>query len=328
MPKGQSDRRSPMQLLFRTWSPGAFAVALILFYGSQLSAQVATADIVGTVTDNSGSIVPGAKITATNVETNLGYSAESNADGNFVLTQLPAGHYRFDAEKTGFKSWRIADIRLAIGDRYRADVRMEVGRLDQTITVLAEEAHLQTESATVASLIDERQVQDLPLLGRNFVTLTQLVPGATDYDTGSFSTGNAVDDRRRPSSVSVNGFLATQNNFMIDGMDNNERFIATVTVKPSIEAIGEIKVITNTFSAELSRANGAGISFITEGRDQYPARVAVRVLPQPDAWTRARRYSLTPRPRLRTGRTISAAASAARSRRTRRSSFTTGRPTW
>ena len=221
-----------MSSMFRRWSPVVLVLAITLLIGSQLSAQVATADIVGTVTDNSGSIVPGAKVTVTNVETNLRTSAESNVDGNFVLTQLPAGHYRFVAEKTGFKSWRITDIGLAIGDRYRTDVRMEVGQLDQTITVSAEEAHLQTESATVASLIDERQVQDLPLLGRNFVTLTQLVPGATDYDTGSFSTGNAVDDRRRPSSVSVNGFLATQNNFMIDGMDDNERFIGTVSVKP------------------------------------------------------------------------------------------------
>ena len=95
--------------------------------------------------------------------------------------------------------------------------------------------------------------------------MTQLVPGATDYTAGSFSTGNAVDDHQRLPAVSVNGFNGAQNNFMIDGMDNNERFIATVTLKPSIEAIAEIKVITNTFSAELSRANGAGISFITKG---------------------------------------------------------------
>jgi hypothetical protein len=230
-----------------------------------LRAQVATADLVGTVTDSSGSVVPGAVVTAKNINTGLPYSALSGNEGDFVISQLPAGHYHVQVAKAGFKTWNEPDVSLTIGDRYRAEVKLEVGQMEQQIMVEANAVQLQTDSATVASLIDEHQVQDLPLLGRNFVSLTQLVPGATDYATGSFSTGNAVDDRRRPSAVSVNGFNGAQNNFMIDGMDNNERFIATVTVKPSIEAIGEIRIITNTFSAELSRANGAGISFITKG---------------------------------------------------------------
>ncbi|HXE62377.1 MAG TPA: TonB-dependent receptor [Bryobacteraceae bacterium] len=217
------------------------------------------------MTDSSGAVVPGAKVTATNLGTGLTYISNATADGNYLITQLPSGHYRITAEKEGFKTWTTPDVNIAIGDRYRANARLEVGQITQTVEVQADAAPLQTDSAQVASLVDERQVQDLPLNGRNFVQLTQLVPGATDYTAGSFSTGNAVDDRRRPSAVSVNGFNGAQNNFMIDGMDNNERFIATVTVKPSIEAIGEIKVITNTFSAELSRANGAGISFITKG---------------------------------------------------------------
>jgi hypothetical protein len=240
-------------------------LCLAVLGGRSLKAQVATADIVGTVTDSSSSAVPGAKITATNISTGLSYYAEASAEGDFLITQLAAGHYKLQVTKTGFKTWTTPDVSVAIGDRYRAQVKLEIGQVEQSITIEAEAVQLQTDSATVASLIDEHQVQDLPLNGRNFVGLTQLVPGATDFTGGSFSTGNAVDDRRRPSAVSVNGFNGAQNNFMIDGMDNNERFIATVTVKPSIEAIGEIKVITNTFSAELSRANGAGISFITKG---------------------------------------------------------------
>jgi len=243
-----------------------FLLATLLFLiAIRTSAQVATGDIVGSVTDSSNAVVPGAKVTETNLGTGLTYVSNATGDGNYLITQLPAGHYRITAEKEGFKTWTRPDVTLSIGDRYRADARLEVGELSQTVEVQAENAQLQTDSAQVASLVDERQVQDLPLNGRNFVQLTQLVPGATDYTAGSFSTGNAVDDRRRPSAVSVNGFNGAQNNFMIDGMDNNERFIATVTVKPSIEAIAEIKVITNTFSAELSRANGAGISFITKG---------------------------------------------------------------
>jgi single-stranded DNA-binding protein len=238
---------------------------LMVVFVPALRAQIATADIVGTVTDTSGGVVPAARVTATSIGTGIVYPGQTASDGNFLLTQLPVGHYRVTITKNGFKTYDVPDIGLTIGERVRQDARLEVGAATQTIEVQAEGVQLQTDSATVQSTIEEHQVQDLPLEGRNFAQLVQLVPGATDYVGGTFSNGNALDDRRRGSAVSVNGFLGTENNFMIDGMDNNERFIGTTVVKPSIEAIGEVKVITNTFSAEMSRANGAGVSFITKG---------------------------------------------------------------
>jgi hypothetical protein len=252
---------------FGGWLASAFAVmaALASLGATALRAQVSTADLVGTVTDSSAAVVPGAQVVAKNLSTGLSYSAETTPEGDFVISQLPAGQYQVRISKAGFRMWIDPEVTLTLGARSRLQVKLEVGQIDQQITVEANAVQLQTDSATVGALIDNHQVQDLPLLGRNFVNLTQLVPGATDYTGGSFSTGNAVDDRRRPSAVSVNGFNGAQNNFMIDGMDNNERFIATVTVKPSIEAIGEMRIITNTFSAELSRANGAAVTFVTKG---------------------------------------------------------------
>ena len=241
------------------------ALLLVFLLAPVLRAQIATADLVGTITDASGAVVPDATLTVTNNGTGLVYSGRSAADGNFDLTQLPVGHYKVVATKQGFKTYEVPDVEVTIGARVRRDIQLEIGAATQTVEVQAETVQLQTDSATVQSTIEEHQVQDLPLEGRNFVQLVQLVPGATDYTGGTFSTGNALDDRRRGSAVSVNGFLGTQNNFMIDGMDNNERFIGTVVVKPSIEAIGEIKVITNSFSAEMSKANGAAVSFITKG---------------------------------------------------------------
>ena len=249
------------------FDPFLIGAAFIILLLSQRSswAQIATADIIGTVTDASGAVVPEAKVTATNTETGLVYPGQSSSDGNFLLTQLPVGRYKVAVSKAGFKAVEISDISLTIGQRLREDVKLQIGTASQSVEVQAESVQLQTDSATVQSTIEEHQVQDLPLEGRNFAQLVQLIPGATDYTGGTFSTGNALDDRRRGSAVSVNGFLGTQNNFMIDGMDNNEKFIASVVVKPSIEAIGEVKVITNTFSAELGRANGAAVSFITKG---------------------------------------------------------------
>ena len=230
-----------------------------------LRAQVATATVVGTVTDTTGGVVPGAQVAVTNINTGLVYHSVTNHDGDYIVTELPAGHYTIQTSKEGFKTSSTNDVSLTIGDRYRADAKLEVGQVSEAITVEAGAAKLQTDSPTVSQVIGEQQVQDLPLNGRDFVMLAQLVPGATDNTTGSYSSGDAVDDRRRSSTVSVNGFNGAQNNFMIDGMDDNERFIGSVSVKPSIEAIGEIQVITNTFSAEMSRTNGAAISFITKG---------------------------------------------------------------
>ena len=240
-------------------------LVLALTAASLLSAQTSTADVVGTAIDNSGSVVPGVKMTVTSLATNLDYSALTDTDGNYRISLLPAAHYRIKAEKPGFDTWLIEDVSLAIGDRYRADVNLSVGSIGQTVIVRGEAPELQTESPTVNTLIDERMMQNLPVNGRNFVELAQLAPGASDYAGAAFATGDAVDDRRRPTVLSVNGATAGENNFQIDGMDNNERFVGNVVVKPSMDAIGEMKIITNTFSAELGRTTGGAVIFITKG---------------------------------------------------------------
>ena len=229
-----------------------------------LRAQVATADIVGTVTDTTEALVVGAKITATNLATGLTYSSVTNNRGDYSIPLLPAGRYRIQAEMPGFKSWNIPGIDLAIGDRFRADARLEVGAMEQSVQVTAESAALQTDTATVGDVVAEHQVQNLPVNGRNFVVLAQIVPGANNYTGGTFANGG-LDDRRRSTTVSVNGRFGAENNFLIDGMDNNEKFIGSILVKPSMEAVGEMRVLTNSFSAELGRTSGAAITFITKG---------------------------------------------------------------
>jgi hypothetical protein len=245
---------------------------LVVFLAAGICiAQVSTADIVGTLADKSGGAIPAVAVVVTNLETGLQYRVTSDSSGNYRVTLLPPGRYRIAAEKPGFKTWAVTDLNLAIGDRFRADAVLEVGAVQESVTVQAESAALQTESATVGSLVGEHMVQNLPVNGRNFVQLAQLAPGASDYSGGAaFSTGNAVDDRRRPTVVSVNGATSAENNFLIDGMDNNERFVGTIVVKPSMDAIGEMRVVTNTFSADLGRTTGGAITFITKsGTNQF-----------------------------------------------------------
>jgi hypothetical protein len=239
-------------------------VAIPLLLVLPLVAQVSTADIVGTVTDASNAIVAGVKVTATNLATDLIYVGASNASGEFTIPLLPAGHYKIEADITGFKSWTIPEVELTIGERLRVSPRLEVGSIGQSVEVSSEAAALQTDSATIGTVVDQKQVDDLPLNGRNFLLLAQIVPGANNYGGGSFANGG-LDDRRRNTTISANGRLGAENNFLIDGMDNNEKFIGTVLVKPSMEAVGEMKVLTNTFSAELARTSGAAVVIVTKG---------------------------------------------------------------
>lgn len=241
------------------------AVGLMIVIAASLPAQLTTADVVGKVADQTGSVVPAAKITVTNNATGLDYTAVADKDGNYRVSLLPAGQYRIKAEKQGFKTWLIQNINLTIGDKYRADATLDVGAIVESVVVRGEAPELQTESPTVSSLVDERMMQELPVNGRNFVELAQLAPGASDYAGAAFATGDAVDDRRRPTVLSVNGATAGENNFRIDGMDNNERFVGNIVVKPSMDAIGEMRIITNTFSAELGRTTGGAVIFSTKG---------------------------------------------------------------
>jgi hypothetical protein len=230
---------------------------------SRMSAQ-GTADIVGTVTDNTGAIVASAKVLAKNLETGLTRMEETNARGDYSLTLLPVGAYSVTVEAPGFKMYTNRSVTLATGDRARVDAQMQLGDVTQTLEVQAEGTALQTDSSSVGALVTTKAVQDLPVNGRNAIRLVQLAPGATESVQSSLGGGTRPDDRRQTSVVSANGQTDSANNFMLDGMDNNERAIATIIVKPSIDALQEVRVDTNMYSAEVGRAGGAVVNMITK----------------------------------------------------------------
>ncbi len=242
------------------WSLG---VLLLVLVPLPLVAQVTTADVVGTVTDSTGAFLPGVTVTARSEATGNVETAVTDGGGNFQILRLPPGRYRVTTDLQGFKTVD-SEVTLAIGDRYRLGLKLEVGAVEEHLTVVAQTPLLQTETASVAVLVDERAMQDLPLNGRNFVRLAQIAPGAHEGPPNSLSSGNRPDDRRQSSSISINGQDTSLNNFLIDGLDNNERFIGTVIVRPSVDAIQEMRVETNSFSAELGRAAGGVINVVTK----------------------------------------------------------------
>ena len=227
--------------------------------------QAITGDIVGTVADATGAVIPGAKLTITNTGTQETRQAVSGDTGDFSFTLLQPGAYTLHAEATGFKSYKLTAFNIGAGDRTRIPVHLQLGETAETVEVHADTvAALQTDSATVQDVVGEAAVQDLPLNGRNFVGLVQITAGVNQGLSSSIASGNRPDDRRPSSSFSANGQPDTLNNNMIDGLDNNEREQGFIGVRPSIDGISEVHVMTNDYTAEVGRSTGAVVNILTK----------------------------------------------------------------
>ena len=208
-------------------------------------------------------MLPAVTVTAENIATKSVRTTVTTDTGDYVFTLLPIGAYTVKIELQGFQTV-TTNVDLATGDRARVDAKMELGTVQENLTVSGEAPLLQTDSATVSSLIDQKTVQDAPIPGRNIIRMVQLIPGANEGALSSLANGTRPDERRQTSSVSINGVNDVLNNQLVDGMDNNERTIGTVAIKPSIDAIAEVRVQTNMYTAETGRTLGGVINIITK----------------------------------------------------------------
>ena len=247
----------------------AAAVLSFLLLATAASAQVTTGDIVGRVTDESGAVLPGATVTVDNVGTHEIRTTVTSATGDYVVNLLPIGSYQVRVELESFRP-QESRVDLRSGERIRVDAKLAIGAISDTVQVSAEAPLLQTDSSTVSTLVTQNEVQDLPVNGRNFIRLVQLIPGANEGAANALASGNRPDDRRQTSAISINGAADNQNNLLIDGMDNNERAIGTIGVKPSMDAIAEMRVQTNMYSAEVGRTAGGVVNLLTKsGTNQF-----------------------------------------------------------
>lgn len=248
------------------WSLRLLGMMLFAFIvvGS-LKAQGNTADIVGTVADTSGAIIPSAAVTLTNVGTNVSRTVTTNQSGDYIFTLVQVGNYSVSVKAMGFKTFIAPNVTVAAGDRARVDAKMEVGNLEQTVEVQSTASPaLQTDSAAVSTLVTQQAVQDIPLNGRNVIKLIQLSAGTTAGSPGSIIGGTRPDDRRQTSAFSVNGQTDSANNELIDGIDDNERIIGGIGVRPSVDAIEEVNVDTNSYSAAFGRTAGGVVNLVTK----------------------------------------------------------------
>jgi Carboxypeptidase regulatory-like domain/TonB dependent receptor len=246
------------------------ALVVAAVTGMPALAQNTTADVVGTVTDKSGAVVPGATVELTNVDTHEKRVVTSGAAGEYTFTLLKPSSYSLSVTASGFKVFKVSSFSVAAGDRAREDSHLDIGGAGEVVTVEAAPPALHTDTAALITTVTEKATQELPLNGRNYINLVQVTPGATEGLNNGLASGNRPDDRRQTSSVSVNGQADVINNQLIDGMDNNERVIGSIGVRPSVDAIQEVSVQTNVFTAEVGRSAGAIVNVITKsGTNQF-----------------------------------------------------------
>lgn len=229
-----------------------------------LGAQVTTADILGTVRDPAGALVAGAKVTLTRLDREDIRTAQTNSAGEFTFALLQNGTYSVSIEAPGFQRYQLAGIVLNGGDRRRVSASLPLQGSTQEVQVSAAPPSLETDTTALSTVVNERQVQDLPLNGRNFVQLAQLAAGSNEGTASAISNGNRPDDRRQTSSVVANAQSDTLNNEMVEGIDNNEGTVGTIGVRPSVEAIAEFRVLTNLYPAEVGKTAGAVVNLITK----------------------------------------------------------------
>ena len=224
------------------------------------TAQSVSGTLLGTVTDVSGAVVADAKITVVNEGTGLTRTVTSDANGEYVVPSIPTGRYTVTAEVAGFKTLALSNIELGVDQRARIDLKLEVGALTESVTIEAVSPLLQTSSSELGTTVKTEQLLAMPLNGRNFVSLTRSVPGVLRGIPGANIDGAGSLAWRASASFSANGQRARDNNFMLDGVDNNETWLQTVVIFPSVDALDEFKLQTSTYSAEFGRSLGGVVN--------------------------------------------------------------------
>jgi hypothetical protein len=241
---------------------------LLLCGASSAFAQEVTASITGTITDPSGAAVSGATVTAKSVERGLVNTALTNDSGIYRIAQLPVGTYELKVEKPGFASASHPPFVLSLNQVARIDVGMKVGQVSETVEVIGATPALETEVTQVDTVINAATNDNLPLASRNYVQLTLLAPGSVTTNPASFTSGNNTDFYSgRPL---INGNREQSNNFLLDGMDNNQVSDNLLGYTPAPDAIQEFNLITSNAPAEFGNFQGGIVNAtIKSGTNQY-----------------------------------------------------------
>src|SRR5579864_508155 len=240
---------------------------LSMLLTAPLWAQKDAGAIVGLVRDTSGALVVGAKVTVEDVDRGISLSLTTTDAGEYVASPLRIGRYSVTVEKAGFKKAVAGPVQVNIQDRVGVDLKLEPGAVTEVMEVTGERPQLETETSELGQVVDQHRINALPLNGRNYAQLALLGTGVAPAEPGS-----RVETTY---GFSANGARSLQNNFLLDGIDNNANLGdvlngSAYVVQPAVDAIAEFKVETNSYSAEFGRGNGAIMNaVIKSGTNQF-----------------------------------------------------------
>src|SRR5262245_61143157 len=252
----------------RSVSDFAWTVLLLILMTTALPSfgQVQNASLTGLVTDPTGAVIPGATVTLRNVGTNALYGQQTDESGYYLFPSLPIGAYNIAVEMPGFKRYVQERVVLQVSQRGRNDVRLEVGGATEEVQVAAEISALETQQSSPSTMVGNQMVLDVPLAIRNW---DDLLVGVAGVAGSRYTEQGGSTAAGRTGGVNVHGVRSLQNNFLLDGVDNNTisenvQELSTQTVHSSVDAIQEFRVITVPYSAEYGRSPGAAIIVATK----------------------------------------------------------------
>jgi Carboxypeptidase regulatory-like domain len=242
-----------------------FSIVLILLTNAAVLRADVTGSVQGVVRDRSQGVVAGAKLTITNVETNLTYQATSGADGSYRILAIPAGNYKLTVTSAGFRTFVETDIVVKVNDQLQIDVTLDVGSAQQEIiSVEANAVQVQTESTQLGDVIDSKKMMALPLNGRSYIDLLGLQAGVAPATAGTIGGDRPVSGTLNAGNISVNGQRETANAFLVNGGDVSEGRNMGAGLVPNLDSVEEFRLITNSFDAEYGKFSGAVMNAITK----------------------------------------------------------------
>ncbi|PYV96070.1 MAG: hypothetical protein DMG89_19115 [Acidobacteria bacterium] len=249
------------------------ALAIISLLSAALSvvihAQVESGKIVGTVRDISGAVIADADVIVAETETNVERKTRTDNNGEYIVPELKPGIYTVTVERAGYKKAMQTSFKLDVNQVLRADLTLSVGSVLEEIEVTAVEPLIESETSSLGQVVEQTRVNDLPLNGRNFLELAYLTPGVNAGPEGIVQQGGIPENERGNGAIQVNGLTATNNNFLLNGFDNNEQQIGFEVIQPAIDAIQEFKVQTNNFGADIGRGGAVVNVVLKSGGNQF-----------------------------------------------------------
>jgi hypothetical protein len=268
--------------MFRKRAPAKFGLYRLLAL-APCRAQQVTATLLGTVVDSSAAALPRATVRVSNNATKAPREAMTDALGNYSFPYLPAGVYQITVSHEGFQAQQVENVTLQVEQTARVDFTLRVGNVSETVNVSASSALLQTENASVGTVIESAKIVELPLNGRNFIQLAQLIPGVQAGTPGSNtvrwgrgSVGQS-DPAYGSTAASANGSRDTANRFYLDGIEQMDYDAMTYAFSPSVDSLAEFKVQTSTYSAEYGGAPGGQVKHDHQERHERGSRSLVGV---------------------------------------------------